>query len=288
MNIISIHIFPHEIQDYIRIIEELSRASKYIEPSLIKIKSVLNLNDKLLKWKNLSSRQVVIDEFKKTNKRCKNIRIDGQIKNTISFLGVNEHRRETIEQSSENDSIIFLDSDLHFNEKILYHLLKEKNKITKFIDNYIITPCTIKLWDDTWDIITHPSFLSKSHNYHKSADIKKIVSNEYTCNKKITAIADFKWGGGWFNVISARLLKKIGIPNSFVGYGPDDTFAMECCKIMRQKGYKVQQITLNNMIVCEDKNPRRTHTEFNEHNINFRVNCNNHFQTELIRFSRKL
>ena len=37
-----------------------------------------------------------------------------------------------------------------------------------------------------------------------------------------------------------------------MGYGPDDTFIMECCKHMKHSGADVQQYILTNTIVCED------------------------------------
>ena len=65
-------------------------------------------------------------------------------------------------------------------------------------------------------------------------------------------INQFKCGGGWFNLLSTKLLKLTDMPDSFGPYGVDDLYVMICCDIMKQKGYNIQQYVLENSIVIEN------------------------------------
>ena len=57
-------------------------------------------------------------------------------------------------------------------------------------------------------------------------------------------------------MFSANLLKYIDIPDSFGSYGLDDTFVFECAKMMKLYGHKINQYTLDNMLVCENRRYR--------------------------------
>ena len=286
MIIISIHIFPHELKRFERIVETFKRALNYADnTSPISLRATLNINPALIEWGGECPRQT-------TNKFtgiCKKISVTTttEVKSDQTFLGVNEHRRDTINEASVSDTIIFLDSDLYFDERLLAHQLNAISLVQKTNEYFIITPQIVKLWDDTWDCIVNPNFINKSHQYHKTIDPRGIVNAEYG---KVTLSENktFKWGGGWFNAISANLLKYIGIPDSFVGYGPDDTFIMECCKLMKRNGHGVQQYILSNMVVTEDRTPIQCSAGLKENIPNFRKECDKHFTQELSNFMRKL
>ena len=53
MNIISIHIFPHEIQEYDRVIKLLDKSIKHLDgtPDVV-VESTLNNNPVLIDWGN--------------------------------------------------------------------------------------------------------------------------------------------------------------------------------------------------------------------------------------------
>ena len=93
-----------------------------------------------------------------------------EIKNESNFLGVNEHRRKTIQLSDKDDFIIYIDIDLIFNDKILANHIIAIEYLKKEHKHFIVTPNTIRLWDRTWDIITHEKYLDKSFEFHKDAN----------------------------------------------------------------------------------------------------------------------
>jgi len=62
-----------------------------------------------------------------------------------------------------------------------------------------------------------------------------------------------KFGGGLLTTFSSNLLKLVDIPDTFPGYGLDDTFVMQCCNIMKRSNIDIQQYVLSNIIVMENK-----------------------------------
>lgn len=279
MIIISIHLFPFEISRFERTISNLNTCHDHLTTYDVLLHITLNTNEKILiKDTNL---QQIICKFNEIVEKIKFKNIS-QIKSQNEFLGVNEHRRETIKIADNSDHIIFLDSDLYFNKTILAHHINSVDLLLEKHKYFIISPCTIKLWDNTWNIITHPEYKNKPNDFYLKAHYHNIVNKNYG-EVFLKKINKFKWGGGWFNCISASLLKKVGIPKSFVGYGPDDTFVMECCKLMKQSGTDVQQYILSNIIVCEDVPIGKQN--FKKNIPNFRELCNKKFKKELFDFN---
>jgi len=48
-------------------------------------------------------------------------------------------------------------------------------------------------------------------------------------------------------------LEFVDIPDTFPGYGLDDTFVATCCQHMLQQKYDIQQYVIENIIVMENK-----------------------------------
>lgn len=275
---IIIHIFPHEMENYERVIEQLNVSSYGLSINEIEIKTCLTINPIIIKESNS-------DKIKKIRNKFVSITNLSVFKtsSTISeeYFGVNEHRRNSIENSSNTDYLIFLDSDIHFNKDLLKIHKKHYDTISKKYEFFILTPQYTKLWDNTWDELVNTKFLNKARN-----EIKPNVVNDIYGDMGLREIRNFKWAGGWFTGISGSLAKKISIPKSFVGYGPDDTFMMECCKILKQKKINVIQYCIRGMIVYEQNSFKQT--SLREDIPTFRKNCNQVFYRELNAFTKSL
>ena len=59
-------------------------------------------------------------------------------------------------------------------------------------------------------------------------------------------------------------------------------------RIMRRKGYKIQQYKLTNMIVCEDRSPQKYKYDLKNDIPNFRENSEMLFTEELKKISKNL
>jgi hypothetical protein len=146
---------------------------------------------------------------------------------------------------------LYLDSDLVFKPELLSYLIESSKLVNQ--DYYIISPQTVRMWDESWDIITNPKYLSTPANMetYYANDPFEIINHEQI-DITIKPINQFKFGGGWFNLISSKLLKLTDIPDSFGPYGVDDLYVMVCCDILKQKEYNVQQYVLENTVVIEN------------------------------------
>ena len=284
MIIISIHIFPQELSEYARVIESLNHSYDFVNlPNDFCLFVTLNDNKKLVDTHPTSD---YIDRFHNINSTSK-FKGNFRLKQDDWFLGVNEHRVDTINLSKKEDAIIFLDSDMYCNPRILAHLENANSVLVNKHKHYIITPNTVRLWDTTWDCIVNEKFKDNSHDFYKNINAEQVTNYNYG---KVGLVPNntFKWGGGWYNCISSKLLRKISIPKTFKGYGPDDTFIMHCCKLMKAKSHDVQQYILKNMVVCESPNPIKTEPLLRSDIPDFRYESNKHFHTEINKFYKKL
>ncbi len=288
MNIISIHIFPHEINEYKRVILQLEKNLHHLktDKSSIEVWVTLNNNTNILSEVYENQFLHITNLFLSINQHS-TINVKSFINNASTFYGVNEHRRLTIQKAKDSDFIFFLDCDIYFSEFTLKHHLKTINKIKNESEYFILSPQTVRLWDTSWDCLVNKNYLKLPLNSHLSLNPVQFAKYkpriiELIKNNK------FKWAGGWFNCYSANLLKLIGIPDSFKGYGPDDTFTMHCCHYMKSKNINVNQYILKNLLVYEHTKLKNEKKFFKKNIPKFRSECSKYMQRELVKFYKKL
>jgi hypothetical protein len=280
---IIIHIFPHELGEYKRIINQLNNSEVDISNSDIKLLCCLNLNKRVCRYENSTE---IICNFNNINTNSK-FSVESYVNTKTNFYGVNEHRRNCIKTSDMKDMIIYLDSDLHFNNTLLNQTLINADILSKQHSYYILTPECIRLWDSTWDCLVNKDFLKFPINYCETADIYMITKKVHT-GDGIRKNKTFKWAGGWFTCINAPLAKLVSIPDSFVGYGPDDTFMMECCKLLKSKNIDVAQYIQSGQVVCEDRTLIHKNKPHFTHKTDFRKKCNQMFSKEYGFFKKRI
>jgi hypothetical protein len=246
---IVIHLLPQEIDWFEWQIKQLKQGSYYLEEDDNVIMDVtLNLN--LIDWEQSKlSKQLFIDKFNQLEKICDWCETQFIIDEENKCLGCDDKRREAI-RTTTSDNILYLDSDLIFKPELLKYMMDSAKVIPN--EYYLISPQIMKLWDDSWDCLVHQDYvgLQPSQEY-KNADPYLVISNQ-SQEISIKPINQFKFGGGWFNLLSTKLLKLTDMPDSFGPYGVDDTYVMLCCGVMKQKEYDVQQYVLEGMIVAEN------------------------------------
>jgi hypothetical protein len=245
---IVIHLLPHEIDWFEWQIKQLKQGSYYINDKVI-IDVTLNLN--LINWDHSQlPKQFFIEKFNQIKKLCDWCETQFIIDEENKCLGCDDKRREAI-HSTTADNILYLDSDLLFNPELLSYMI-ESSKLIKE-EYYIVSPQTVRMWDNSWDVITNKKYLTTPadmETYYANDPFEIIMQEQTDLNLK--PIPQFKFGGGWFNLLSTKLLKLTDIPDSFGPYGIDDLYVMICCDIMKQKGYNIQQYVLENSIIIEN------------------------------------
>ena len=302
---IVMHCLPREIDQLERILDKLHESSFYLDKNdKVIIDVTLNLNNIFTDWENsILDKNFFITKFNhlksKSSWTYKNL---FEVDNNEKCLGINDKRRNSINNlSSEVDYVMYLDLDVFFSK---VNLSLAFQSFTQIPNKYhIISSELTKLWDSSWDVISNINFKDQSYDFWKSIDpysIEYYVSINNNFN--IKPINTIKFGGGWFNIFSSNLLKFIGIPDSLGSYGLDDTYVMEACKIMKSKGYDINQYILEGALICENiKYELYNYNPYKEYIIDntikkqgkvfkqkWRDNASKSFKTELQNFYNKI
>lgn len=254
---VVIHCLPREIDHLERILNSLYESYTFVEGELKFILDVtLNLNENFTDWKasKLSS-SFFENKFYILQQIHSWADVKFEVDKHGKCLGINDKRRQSINDGIEADYILYLDLDLFFPKYILLPL----NQILQQIDkskHIIISPELVKLWDNSWDGLVNSRFINEKYGYHATFNpylVNKITyENLLEGNLGVRELPVVKFGGGWFNLFSKSLLKFINIPISLGSYGLDDTYVMNCANIMKQKGYEVTQYILEGIVCAEN------------------------------------
>lgn len=247
---IVIHLLPQEIDWFEWQIKQLKQGSYYLdETDKVIIDTTLNLN--LIDWSQSQlPKQFFIDKFKQIEKLCDWCETQFIVDENNECLGCNDKRRSSI-CSTKADNILYLDCDLIFTPHILKYMIEASKSVTN--EYYIISPQIVKLWDNSWDTLVNQNYINSPANIESYYNNDPYEVITYSSNSvSIKPINQFKFGGGWFNLLSTNLLKLTDIPDSFGPYGIDDLYVMICCGIMKQKGYNIQQHVLEGIMVIEN------------------------------------
>jgi len=287
---IVIHLLPHEIDWFEWQIKQLKQGSYYLEKEdKVIIDVTLNLN--LVDWNQSQlPKQFFIDKFFQIEKICDWCKTQFIIDEKNKCLGCNDKRRESI-RSSISDNILYLDSDIFFPPEILNYIINSAKLIN--YDYYIISPQTVRMWDSSWDIITGKKYFSTPANLetYYNNDPFHIISNPIE-EINLSPINQFKFGGGWFNLFSTKLLKSTDMPDSLGPYGVDDLYVMICCDIMKQKKYNIQQYVLEGITVIENFkyrwNPYKDYLYLIDKQSKFRMQAESNIKNEINAFINKI
>lgn len=256
--IISIFVMPQELEDLALTLDRLKRNSVYLDGSIqYKVDITMCLSDELTDWENSKLPKEYIKDrtIELVEKYLDWCLWDLQWDNP-NILGCVSQRRFSLERNRDADFFIWLDTDIVFKDTTLYYISSAYQMIKEQgLDMFVITPQFVKQWDNTWDVVTNKNYWNEPINYHLNCNIYKEGLPQLE-EISVTQINQLKFAGGWFTLISKSLLDRVGIPESFGHYGLEDTFIMACGSLLTQKGEKVGQFILENLIVGENHKNR--------------------------------
>lgn len=275
------HIMPTEIDEYSDIIDKLTEASQYLEKKdWISIYATLNLSPELIVWDESELKpDFFIEKFNQIKQKCSWANeVIFEIVDNNSILGTTAQKRKAIK--GNYDQFIFLDCDIAFNPMVLKYILLSSEQIN---DNYyFITPQTVKLWDKTWDCITHSDFINNEYGYEKLHnpndtynqkidDVNVIKLDDVDTNLKYSSfdlmhnisgkvyhIVNFKFACGWFALYSKSVVDLIGIPEWLGHYGPEDTNMMIMSEFYKLSDWPITQYILDGIYISENYISRDT------------------------------
>lgn len=267
--VISIFALPYEIDELENTLNQLRKASQYLNKKDEWVLDVtMCLADDMINWNQSSiPKQFFIDKMLKLSSGvdwcAKYFKIDDSIKGCVS------QRKQTLIQHDTADYYIWLDTDIIFDERTLAYFETTLPLVSEKTNYSIVTPEIVKIWDTTWDCLVNENYINKELNYHKTNNpfvdcgIKGEVALS-TISNSFPNQPRFKFAGGWFTCLSGDLLRRIGIPESFSHYGYEDTFIMWASeKLISTTDIDIQQYKIKNLIVCENYRYRN-----NSHYIN--------------------
>lgn len=254
--VITSFVMPHELDDLERVLIDLNKASKHISGDNYEFYISFSVSDYLFDWKNSKvDKQFFIDRFNSLKPLT-----DWASKSTYQIrdeiIGALQTKRYAHLESKNATHFIWLDTDICFDERILFYMENAIDVIDN-VDKYFITPEIVKYWDTTWDCLVNSNYLNKPLDYCKTnnpfVDCGEVgdVALETVFNN-VPGQPQTKFGAGWFTLLSKPLLDRIPLPESMGAYGPDDTFLMWGIEKLNQTGVNIHQFKLKNYIVCEN------------------------------------
>lgn len=251
--VITIFALPQELEDLALTLNMLKRNSVFLNKLVkYKVEITMCLSDTLTNWNDT---KLPKDYIKDRTTELVEKYLDWCEWNLVwdneSILGCVSQRRHSLQNNPDVDFFIWLDCDFIFKDITLEYMTESfKNIKEAGFDKFILTPQFVKQWDDSWNIIVNEKYLNYPLYYHEKADVY-LEGLTSSGDLELVGIDDFKFAGGWFTLISKDLLQAIGIPDSLGHYGLEDSFIIECSKILASKGEKVMQFMLKNLIIGE-------------------------------------
>ena len=153
--VISIFCLPYEIDELENTLNQLKKASYYIDNKVEYVLDVtMTISDRMINWdKSSLPKKYFIDKFTKLETQsdwCQN-----EFKTSDILLGCVSQRRESLKNHKDADYFIWLDCDIQFDERTLSYMQMVMSSTSKEHEHSIITPELVRIWDDTWDILVN-------------------------------------------------------------------------------------------------------------------------------------
>lgn len=238
---------PNEIEQLFRLMLLFRFSMAYLDKSTddVIFRASLNLNPNLTDWESSELKQ---DYFiKRFNLAFEGIPNINQIVEDDSLWGTTQQKRESVKL--EYDQFIFCDTDISFPPKLLKYQLNVANMVS---DMYVISPTLAKWWDESWSVLTHRDFLGKELGYAHSIQANESAPLQEISSIEVKKLTGFKFGCGMHTLYSKSFWDLIGIPESFGGYGPEDTFSMAVATWLQTNGFPINQYIIDGIYIAEN------------------------------------
>jgi len=248
---ITCHLMPWELDYALLSFTQLKKSHYYLDSSdKVYIDVVLNLSSYIIDWdQTLLPKSFFIKKFENLQSLLKNYICRFKIFDENSLYGGLDSQKFSTEDHI--DHYIVLNPDMYFSETLLFHLIESSKLITN--KSFTITPQIPKLWDNTWDVISHPNYRNIPYDEWDSLDAYDVRAfSKNLTDISLTPITQHKWAG-WMDLYNKNTWNWFMSPSEmdWKGYGGCDFFAMILSDYAKKHGLDFQQYRLNNQIVCE-------------------------------------
>jgi len=242
---------PWELDYALLSFTQLKKSKYYLDDKdKVYIDITLNLSSYLINW---DETKIPKDFFKNKFQNLQPLLKDYLCKFKIYdddklFGGLNT---QILSTEDHIDGYIVLNPDMYFSENLLSLLIKGSKSIHNTY--FTITPQIPKLWDNTWDIISHPNYSNVEYSNWDKLDTYDIrYFNKYQTNKiSLIPINTHKWAG-WMDLHNKNTWDDFWVSHKdWNGYGSCDWYSMLLSQYAKQQGVDFQQYILENQLVCE-------------------------------------
>jgi hypothetical protein len=279
--LVCIHIMPNEIEMFQTFMIQYRKALIYCKDYEVYIKATLNLNPKLTDWDNSELKQDYFIKIFNEQFQYKDIHQLNEIILDDSMWGTTQQKRESI-NIDYFDQFIFVDTDIVLHEHQLMYQLKASEPLR---GKYIVSPSLPKWFDNTWDVLVCSGMENTEFN---TKETMASVHTQKPTQLSMKQTPYIKFGCGMHTLYSKEFWQFIGIPESFGGYGPEDTFGMIASSQSILRGYDIKQYVLDGIYISEDYFNREptikdkiTKSDLKE---NFYETAKSHFEAEIKKF----
>lgn len=243
---------PWEIDYALLTFNQLKKSSFHLNSEdKIYVDVALNLSSYIINWeKSKIPKDFFINKFKNLQPLLKDYICNFKIYNDNKlFGGLNTQLLST---EDHIDGYIVLNPDIYFSENLLSLLIEGSKSVNN--KYFTITPQIPKLWDNTWDIISHPNYINIPYKEWNELDIYDVrYFNKYQTKEiKLVSINTHKWAG-WMDLYNKNTWNDFWVSHKdWEGYGSCDWYSMLLSQHAKDN-YNVdfQQYVLENQIVCE-------------------------------------
>jgi len=253
MNIkITYHIMPWEIDYALLTFTQLKKSKYYLPEGVnITIDSVLNLSSYLINWEESKlPKEYFIEKYNTLSLLLKDYTHNSKIYTKDKLYGHLDLQRDCI--SSETDFYLSICPDMYFSEYLLSYLIQATQNIPN--KYFVLTPQICRMWDESWEILTHPKFAIGPHyGWEKTTDIFDVDYYLHTSGEEVgvTPINQLKWAG-WFELYSKEFYEDlVRVPEEWHGYGAWDYYGLNICNYAKNIGLDFQQYRLDGQITFE-------------------------------------
>jgi hypothetical protein len=249
---IIIHFMPWEIDYALLTFTQLKRSKYYLpEGCNVEIETILNLSSYTVDWNNS---KLPKEFFQDKYDQISNLLIDykhiKRVYDGDQLYGHLDLQKECIEPHI--DYYIGICPDTYFSEHLLGYMLQAAQAVSN--KYFVITPQICRMWDQSWEVLTHPKFAVGPHyGWEKTSDIFDVDYHLHNSQEDVslTPIDQLKWAG-WFDLFNKDMYENlVRVPDQWSGYGAWDNYGLHVCRYAKQIGLDFQQYRLDGQIAFE-------------------------------------
>ena len=195
---------PWEIDYAMLTFTQLKKSKYFLDPRHnIIIDSVLNVSDHLIDWNQTKfPKEFFIKKYENISILLKDYTHNSRVITGDKLYGHLDLQREAIEDHI--DYYIIMCPDMYFHEHLLEYMIQSAISVDN--EYFVITPQICRMWDESWEILTHPKFAIGPHyGWEHTTDIFDVDFHIKTSNDTVTVtpIEHLKWAG-WFDIYSKK------------------------------------------------------------------------------------